>query len=1411
MNKKVSRVLLFIFVIVLILTPLAGCEYILGMSSGIGNDKNNANDNGDDREKQIPIYQGMTITTVDVASSQSYGNGKNEEGKEDFDYEKDNGNHNGHFKGDHTGKDDEVNKDNPFPENNKSENIESEIKSSIEVIGSPIDIYYAERNEDIYINIHISNPDNFEIMSFTLNGKKYSSYMFEAGSDMETIILKYNVGNVSGVIDYTIDAIKYVDGTEIKDVIIDGDKTVKAGIRVDGQVSAKLTNLSISTNAISFNVIVKDNDGLAEASEGGFKTVIYDGLKIVSETDLNVGSNSVSFKGLKTNTVYQYAIVGYYDDLSGRGHGMNVLYTDAIVTDSVVLFDNVSVAKDGISFSFLWHDDHFDKTISKIKLYQDDKLISTLDGSATVIDGLFSNSIYAVIAEYENAGKTESIYLDFITATKAAPEFVLTNTAKDQDSLGFEVIITDTDSVGYIEAVEFIHGSETTALEKVAIHEMENLLSDNEYTLRVTYVYDLNDGEGERVIIKELTANTDAKTAPNLEINNTSKDRDSLDFEVIITDTDSVGYIESVEFIHGSETTALEKVAIHEMENLLSDNEYTLRVTYVYDLNDGEGKHVIIKELIANTDAKTAPNIEINNTAKDQDSLDFEVIITDTDSVGYIESVEVIHGSETTALEKVTIHEIDNLLSDNEYTLRVTYVYDLNDGEGEHVIIKELVVNTDAKLVPVISITNTDKNQTELNFLVSITDVDSVGLFTGAELIHGNDVTELEKAENYAFKDLLSNNDYTLRVVYTYNLNDGQGEKTLLKELTVKTDEKLAPKFEITNATATVNGISAKYTCTDVEGTLVSYKVELYDGNTFVAENAEKKIEFSSLEMFKDYRIVITYTYDVNDGNGVVTETEEKIVKTYVSVIDFKVINTSAVSEGETIYVQVSIENNLGATVSSLVINGVEYNVMPTSTTRKLFIEIVYNNQFEGGDTYLKVDEINATINGEKHTVISKNELSDNVFINGRVEVVSVEYANANFEIIEDGSWVFLSDKVYELVVLNNPTGYIIDRFGYVGYTKLDDNRYYREVSSWYGWSKPLNISTISYHNEYITKTLEISEVTSSNYIYRVKSDEVKYISTPDDLLHMYGGYYYELTGDIDLAGIEWKGGSLKGVFDGKGYSIKNMSFIGDIENSSVYLGLFSSGEGRVQNVSIEEATIMTNVTLTYIPDNEYFYEYYYRTYYGAIVACADGRLNIYGCGVDENTSVNIRSSASNVYVGGLIGYAYDTMIVNCYNSGNLHGDSIGYNAYIGGLVACSYHSNITVVSSYSNGILSSDTASDSYDDIILYRPGYIGGLIAYIDNDHNDPGSPDAYANIKNSSSRYSLIGAISDFVFTTLENSCMLGSLSGHSGFYNYLCTIDQLNSKEFYTEVLGWSEDVWDFTNLDFGNGKGPTLKK
>ena len=1153
MKRKISIILLLIATLMFSLLAFTAC----------------GNDNDENGAKQVPVYQGMTITksnsVLSLASYRMSGitllSANNENNG-------DNGNHYGHYKGDHTDRNDTIDEGNPYPDNNANENIEEEIKSSLNVVGSPDKIYYATPNEDIYINIHIDNPDSFEIMSFTLNGKKYSSYMFEEGSDMETIVLKYNVGDATGIVEYTIDAIKYIDGTEIKDVIIDGNKTVMAGIRTDNQVVASVTDVDIDTNVLSFNVNVKDNNSLVEFSKGTLKAVIYDGFNIISEKDIAVGNNSVIFDGLKTNTVYQYAVVGYYDDLSGGGFGMNVLYKDAFYTDSVVLFDNITVGQESISFGYLWHEDHQGKAISALKLYKGDAFIKDITAGATTVNELLSGTTYKLVAEYPNADKTESIYLEFATLAKATPEISVVSPTKTQTSIGFEISENDSDNVGAVTKIELVHTNGTVVADSLDQRTFANLLSNNAYTVKVTYVYNLNDGEGEHTITSELAITTLAKVAPDFTIANTAKSQETLSFSVSVKDTDLVGAITKVELIRGTEVVTLANTTAHELTKLLSNNEYTIKVTYTYDLNDGVGAQTIVKELTAKTDAKATPEISVNTPTSTQTSVGFAITETDTDNVGSVIKIELVHANGTTIASSLDQRTFDNLLSNNEYTVRVTYTYNLNDGEGEHTVTIDLVINTLAKATPEISVINPSQTQTSVGFEITETDTDSVGAVTKIELVHANGTTIASSLDQRTFANLLSNNEYTIKVTYTYDLNDGEGEHTITRDLVINTLAKAAPSFVVKNENITLDSINAEYDITDIDNILVSYKVELYRGNTLVEENTEKKISFASLDYYSDYALKISYTYDFNDGKGVQASIFEKTYKTlpYIDVIECSIANTSAVSEGETIFMSVKLDNPLDMSIESVVINGETYNVTGASTKNKIFVEIVYNGQFAGGDTYLKIDKVNAKIDNMTLSAEPKSELSDNVFINGKLEVIKIEFVNEAFEPID---WAFPSEKVCVMITLDNSTGYKIDTLTESGsksqgmvtdLKKLDNNHWYYELDFvlWaegvpfydtsydvVGWFTR-KLESLSYSNDYIEKTVTYSSITAS--FYRLRSDDIHYITSPDDLQNMNGQVYYELANDIDLSGLEWLGVEFDGMFDGKGYSIENMSFVGTIE-----------------------------------------------------------------------------------------------------------------------------------------------------------------------------------------------------------------------------------------------------------------------
>lgn len=435
-------------------------------------------------EKQVPVYKGMTISRSFATSSAATAS-------------EDNGNHYGHFKGDHDNRNDEVDQNKPFEDPN-APSIENKANSTLDVVGSAESIYYADKNQNVFITIKLSNPDSYEILSFTLNGKKYSNYMFEDGSDMENLVLKVNVGDVGGIVEYTIDAIKYVDGTEIKDVRMDGNRTVKAGVRASDQTYVNVTNEQKTMTSISFDAQVVDLYSLIEKSGGYAKAVLYDGVNMLTK-DIKVGEKTnIVFDNLTPNTVYQYGVVAFYDNLSGNGAKLNTLYKKAVYTDTIVLFKDVQVGKESIEWGFLWNESFANKQMSAISLWQNGAKVKDVETTATRLDGLKSNNKYTLKATYKNLqNQDETIAIEFVTYVKAVPTVEIANVQSTQTAISFVLNLTDTDNVGAISKIELLHGDdEPIVASDLTDCSFANLKSGNIYTIYVEFVYDLNDNKG---------------------------------------------------------------------------------------------------------------------------------------------------------------------------------------------------------------------------------------------------------------------------------------------------------------------------------------------------------------------------------------------------------------------------------------------------------------------------------------------------------------------------------------------------------------------------------------------------------------------------------------------------------------------------------------------------------------------------------------------------------------------------------------------------------------------------------------------------------------------------------------------------------------------------------------------------
>ena len=284
--------------------------------------------------------------------------------------------------------------------------------------------YYANKHEDVYITVHIDNPDGFEILSFTLNEVKYSSYMFEDGSDLENLVLKVNVGDADEVASYTIDAIKYVDGETIKDVKMEGDKTVEIGILKSEKPSVALAVKASSPTGIRLDATVTDLSEAPLLSEAAVYAVIYDGSGIVAERALSLGENTaLVFEELTPRLTYKCAVVAMYDAYDGDGVVAHVLADETVCLDPGIYIDNPRIYRNTVFFSLSKYNDF--SSIVEITLLDSlgNKVKSIIPTSAEelkftgVVAGEYSiKAIYSYESGEETVTESDTVTGIFCTA-----------------------------------------------------------------------------------------------------------------------------------------------------------------------------------------------------------------------------------------------------------------------------------------------------------------------------------------------------------------------------------------------------------------------------------------------------------------------------------------------------------------------------------------------------------------------------------------------------------------------------------------------------------------------------------------------------------------------------------------------------------------------------------------------------------------------------------------------------------------------------------------------------------------------------------------------------------------------------------------------------------------------------------
>ena len=1109
---------------------------------GSNNNGNGNSSNNPTGQHRTPVYQGMTV-------SHSSENKLNLRRLDDKDAAEDG--HYGHEKDDYS--DDII--ENPI-QNLVSLNVETDDEVK----------YYVQPNETFIIEVHISNPDNYEIQSFTLNGKKYANYMFEKGSNMELLLLQTTAPETSGYFDYTIDAIKYLDGTEIKDVDMrTGNKKIRTGITYTEAPSAEMLYTNISTTYAEFTVDIVDNNGLIGTND--LTMFVTDGETICGTLPLQVGRNRVKFDNLKMSRAYQYGIVTQYDLVDGKDLHYEWLLIDEFDTLGAFAIKNVETGKSSISFDV-------EKTgesgsIDSIKLYDKntEELVAQISPNERVFENLLSNHEYALFVDYSYTVNGEEIHdwdskTNLKTLEKNVPVLTFNNSSSDQTSISYQINVDDIDQTINVTKVELLKNEEVVAENGSTLEGSFNeLLSNNNYSVRVTYTYDLNDGEGIHTGFITRDVTTRAKAVPTVVFDQSSTDQTSASFHISVADIDNVISIDKIELMRDGVLVEEKAPALEgTFTNLLSNNDYTIKITYTYNLNDGEGTHTdtITKDL--KTVEKAKPVVEFANYSSDKTSVSYDVSVNDVDGILGVTSVELLKNGEPVQNNQGNLTgSFTGLLSDNLYSVKVTYTYDLNDGQGVQTdyIIRE--VTTVAKTKPVLKFDNSSSDKTTCNYEVSIEDVDGIIGVVKVELTkNGEVVANNGDLLNGSFTNLLSNNLYTVKVTYTYDLNDGQGVQEGIVTKDYLTSSKLIPQVAVINESSTPDSISFDIQTSDEDGILDIENAQLLDDGQPVQTITDlSNRTFTGLESGHKYTIAVNYKYDLNDGEG---NHEEQATREYITLLDtisvssISCLNTNVVKVGEAIKLSLMFNNHRGAILNSIYVNDQEVETDNTAPTTRAIVSMTPT---ETGLVSFYVNKVTYTLEG-----ITVTQLMDN----------SVSATYPVYDELEEVEFIPVSTNMFEnryaqgvILHFNNKQNYDIEKINDgTPFTKLDKDTYYIRSNQ---------INSI----EYGFKTEEFSNLNTSQTFNNVWFDgennfsNFKMISTPDEFLEMTNGYYV-LANDIELGEHKLTEQlPFSGILVGNGHVVRNFSQVVDTGNSEYYYPYHS---GRFYDVRFENTYI---------------------------------------------------------------------------------------------------------------------------------------------------------------------------------------------------------------------------------------------
>ena len=831
------------------------------------------------------------------------------------------------------------------------------------------------------------------------------------------------------------------------------------------------------------------------------------------------------------------------------------------------------------------------------------------------------------------------------------------------------------------------------------------------------------------------------------------------------------------------------------------------------------------------------------------EKLEYTLTVTDADNILQMESVKLVSGdTEVKELDKTKLSDtIEGLAADTEYTIKVNYSYDLNDGTGKKNATADIAVKTKAYIAPTVKL-NVTSDKTSVGYQIDVTennaDMETFGLDSIALLDRDGNALGyvLDGLPEGSFDNLYSDEAYSIKFEYHYNLKDKRGNQDdglyhEEKVVPIKTKQMSKPSVSIVNPSVNESSIKGNIAVNEeFYGQVSEIKVELYgkDPDTqedkVIASTLGREYDFTGLASLTNYRLQVTYQYSLNlnpkDEPTPLEGSVAKNIKTTPSfdITEFSLTNSEEISDGDEVYAEVKFESNVDydkLRIVSAFINGIEVTDFEGTGDTNGSIRMKVNTEEltkkEGGRIDITLDKVKVTDTTDNSTylITMKNDQNvvKDVMVFGNCYIKNADFVDKDNNVID---YFTNTKETYVLLDLYNPTGYKVDSLTVDGKEVKDvemlENgtkaRFKVENGDKSGFVTK-KITNIKYSSDILDSTgnpyqADLNQTKTASAMYLV-NPETKHVKTEADFRNITGNDIYVLDNNLDLSKYydhkEYSERTFDGVFDGNGHEIQNYGYRGTARNKNINYALFNSGNMVVTNLKLNNAYF--SITMKNLADNGT-----YNGVLGGIIGESDGSI-ISNCMVDKYSSFRLDNKTgkgdgyvwNQTYIGGLAGTLGEhSYIRNSYNEATIKGDG-----YVGGIVGNfeGKMQNCYNVGKVDANMKASIGALIGYNQRMTFEQSNFHDFV--VSNCVNLGPDRSYYTN------RIALIYSARNY--DTLFDNCynlsklyMTGtdSKSGVKEVKSY-----QLDAT-FFNETLGWSENVWDFSNVSYKTKSYPTLK-